>query len=331
MPLISVIVPVYKVEQYLCRCVDSILVQSFRDFELILVDDGSPDKSGAICDGYAEKDSRVHVIHQPNGGLSAARNVGLQWMFSNSDSRWVTFVDSDDWIHSRMLEILLRTAEETDSRITACGFVQTSGENLDIPADALEYQIWKPDDFYLQCHVPATIACAKLYDRTFFVENKYPAGRVHEDEFVTYRLLFACEHIAYIPMPLYFYYINTAGITKSRWTAKRLDALDAKEEQLRFFEQRNDQAMYRFCLRNYLETALHQVQQMDEQPDTPDMPLYQKQVGQKVKWLIRENHKHGQIRFWDDYDCLSRYYPIPVRIYRIYNAIRKKLGMSYDA
>lgn len=331
MPQISVIVPVYKVEDYLHRCVDSILAQTYEDFELILVDDGSPDRSGAICDDYAGKDSRIHVIHQPNGGLSAARNAGLQWILANSDSRWVTFVDSDDWIHSRMLEVLLRAAEESKTHISVCSFAETSGETPDAPQEVPDYEIWKPDAFYLQRHVAATIACAKLYDRTFFVENKYPEGRIHEDEFVTYRLLFDCDHVAYVPMPLYFYYINTAGITKSRWSAKRLDALAAKEEQLLFFAQRNDQAMYRFCLRNYLETALRQVKQMDEQPDVPDVSRYQKQVGQKIKWLIRENRKHGQIQFWDDYECLRRYYPIPVQMYRIYNSIRKKLGLSYDA
>ena len=105
---ISVIVPVYKVENYLHRCVDSILGQSFADFELILVDDGSPDNCGSICDAYAVKDSRIRVIHQENGGLSAARNAGIDWVFAHSDSQWLTFIDSDDWIHGSFLQILHR-------------------------------------------------------------------------------------------------------------------------------------------------------------------------------------------------------------------------------
>ena len=107
MPTISVIVPVYKVEKYIHRCVDSILSQTFTDFELILVDDGSPDNCGKICDEYAEKDIRIHVIHQENGGLSAARNAGIDWVFANSDSEWITFIDSDDWVHPEYLERLL--------------------------------------------------------------------------------------------------------------------------------------------------------------------------------------------------------------------------------
>ena len=106
MPVISVIVPVYNVEKYLHRCVDSILAQTFTDFELILVDDGSPDNCGKICDEYAEKDSRIHVIHKVNGGLSDARNAGLDWAFANSNSEWVTFIDSDDWVDKYYLEYL---------------------------------------------------------------------------------------------------------------------------------------------------------------------------------------------------------------------------------
>ena len=99
MPEISVIVPVYKVEQFLHRCVESILRQSFYNFELILVDDGSPDSCGDICDAYAAKDNRIHVIHQKNGGLSAARNSGIDYVMAHSDSHWLDFVDSDDWVH----------------------------------------------------------------------------------------------------------------------------------------------------------------------------------------------------------------------------------------
>ena len=110
MPQISVIVPVYKVEDCLNRCVDSILKQSFSDFELILIDDGSPDQCGAICDEYAKKDNRIVVIHQNNGGLSAARNAGIDWAFANSQSEWLTFIDSDDWVHPEYLERLLNAA-----------------------------------------------------------------------------------------------------------------------------------------------------------------------------------------------------------------------------
>ena len=130
MPQISVIVPVYKVEAFLHRCVDSILCQSFSDFELILVDDGSPDSCGQICEAYAAKDSRIRVIHQKNGGLSAARNTGIDWVMANSGSHWLAFVDSDDWVHPDFLQTLYTAAEQTLSKISACGFFRTEGEDF---------------------------------------------------------------------------------------------------------------------------------------------------------------------------------------------------------
>ena len=129
MPEISVIVPVYKVEPYLCRCVDSILAQTFTDFELILVDDGSPDNCGAICDEYAAKDERIHVIHQENQGQAAARNHALDWVFINSKSEYISFVDSDDWIHSRYLELLVEGIRRYNVNICQCGYFETESSN----------------------------------------------------------------------------------------------------------------------------------------------------------------------------------------------------------
>ena len=120
MSIISVIVPVYNVEPYLNRCVDSILEQTFTDFELILVDDGSPDNCPAICDEYARKDSRIHVIHQKNGGLSDARNAGIDWVVANSDSQWISFVDSDDWVHPMYLFTLLSAVKTTNTYVSVC-------------------------------------------------------------------------------------------------------------------------------------------------------------------------------------------------------------------
>ena len=122
--LISIIVPVYKVEKYIHRCVDSILAQTFTDFELILVDDGSPDNCGIICDEYALKDNRIHVIHKENGGLSDARNAGIDWAFENSNSEWITFIDSDDWVHPKCLEALVRAAQIYGTEIAICNYIE---------------------------------------------------------------------------------------------------------------------------------------------------------------------------------------------------------------
>lgn len=235
MPQISVIVPVYKVEPYLRRCVDSILGQTFTDFELILVDDGSPDNCPAICDEYARKDTRVHVIHQENGGLSAARNAGIDWAFANSDSQWLTSVDSDDWVHPEMLERLLNAALDHHVAVSICGYAETKGEELEINADQLTPQIWIPEDFFVERNVNATVAWGKLYQKDCFQGIRYPAGKLHEDEFTTYKILFAHPKIAVISAPLYCYYHNPNSITTSDWTPRRMEVMQAFDEQLSFF------------------------------------------------------------------------------------------------
>ena len=132
MKIISVIVPVYKVEKFIHRCIYSILAQTFKDFELILVDDGSPDNCGKICDEYALKDNRIHVIHKENGGLSDARNAGIDWAFANSNSEWITFIDSDDWIHPKYLEALYNAVKKSGCEISICGFEETEGNNPNV-------------------------------------------------------------------------------------------------------------------------------------------------------------------------------------------------------
>ena len=117
MATVSIVVPVYKVEKYLKRCVDSILAQTFTDYELILVDDGSPDNCPEICDELAEKHSQIYVIHQKNGGLSAARNSGIEWALKNSESEWITFIDSDDWIHPQYLESMLNANLRNNTQV----------------------------------------------------------------------------------------------------------------------------------------------------------------------------------------------------------------------
>ena len=236
MPQISVIVPVYKVEPYLHRCVDSILGQAFTDFELILVDDGSPDNCGKICDEYAKTDHRIHVIHQENGGLSSARNTGIDWAFENSDSKWLSFVDSDDWIDELFLETLYKGVLETDTRISSCAFVRTSSLDTAPPQNASpEELLW--DEFYLKDPIIAAVAWNKLYDKDLFDGLRYPVGRIHEDEFLTYKLLYKAKKVAFIDSSLYFYWQNPEGIMQKPFSLKRLDSIDAFGEQCAFLRR----------------------------------------------------------------------------------------------
>lgn len=254
MPGISIIVPVYKVERYLRRCVDSILTQTETDYELILVDDGSPDGSGAICDDYAARYAHVHALHRENGGLSAARNTGIDWAFSNSDSQWLSFVDSDDWLHKDYLKVLLQAAQEENCPISACCFFVSGGEEIpqEYPQDT---QCLDAEDYY--CQEPTkdsvpTIACAKLYRKSLFETLRYPEGKIHEDEFTTYKAVFAAEKIAVTDAQLYAYYQNPGSITRSGWYPRRLHGLEAVEQQIAFARETGRERFLRKAARQYL-------------------------------------------------------------------------------
>ena len=259
---ISVIVPVYKVEAFLNRCVDSILSQSYTDFELILVDDGSPDSCGTMCDAYAERDGRIHVIHQENGGLSAARNSGIDWAFAHSDSRWLAFVDSDDWVHPDYLRILYETAEETLCRISACDFFRTSGENFPEQPFHVAMRIGA-GDFYCGDYQNGQTAVAwnKLYHKSLFKNLRYPVGKLHEDEFTTYQAVYQAGSVGVTPMVLYAYYQNPGGIMKAPWNPKRMHTLEAFEQQIAFAKEKGDARLLKKVSEQYLFSSYEQLRQ----------------------------------------------------------------------
>ncbi len=252
---ISIIVPIYNVELYLRRCIDSILDQSYRDFELILVNDGSPDNCGSICDEYARIDSRVQVIHQDNRGLSAARNAGLDRVFKNNRSHWITFVDSDDWLHPQYLSALHNATRNTGMSISTCKFIRTSGATPSITAIPQPI-LFPPEEFYTVHPAINTIACGKLYRKELFDSVRFPLGKLHEDEFVIFRLLFSIDEIAVVDAPLYFYYINDNGITKSGWTPAHFALLEARKLQLEFLSANGYLSAYEFVYQFYLRDLI---------------------------------------------------------------------------
>ena len=235
MPLISVIVPVYKVKEYLHRCVDSILSQSFDSFELILIDDGSPDECGEICDSYAAKDDRVIVIHQTNQGLSEARNSGIDWAMNNSDSEWLTFIDSDDWIHVDYLKLLYDAVIKYNVELSICNCIKTSNFLVDSYILDKGEKLFEPEDFW--CFRQYGGAWAKLYKKEHFKDIRYPKGLLYEDIYVTYRLYFMQRKIVYIEAPLYYYFIRDDSITKSEWNPAVLSQIVGRKEQLKFFKK----------------------------------------------------------------------------------------------
>lgn len=293
MIVVSVIVPVYKVEPYLRRCVDSILAQTFTDFELILVDDGSPDSCGAICDEYAEKDSRVHVIHQQNGGLSSARNAGIDWAFANSASHWLTFIDSDDWIHPETLRYLLRDAQDLHTSISMCGYCEKSESGMpELAPERTRAVLIVPEELWSgRKHVNATIACAKLYRKELFASIRYPVGKIHEDEFVTYRLLFSQERIAVRDDPFYCYFQNPNGIIRSSWSSAHLAALDALQEQIDYFQKYGFPNALKYNLNNYIVWCRGNLQKIQSLPKSKTANRNYRAVRRKLRLFLAKNRK----------------------------------------
>lgn len=235
---IGVIVPVYNVEPYLHRCIDSILAQTYKNIQIILVDDGSTDNSGKICDEYAAQDDRIVVLHQKNQGQSAARNAGLDYLFANTDCAYINFVDSDDWIHPQMLEVLLQVVLENQVDVSICGFIRTAGEKIEVPLELPSVQVFSPEDFYAQKSINAVVVWGKMYNQTCFASIRYPVGQTYgEDAFVTNRILFQYEKVAFIDAPLYAYFQNPDSITRSSWAPARLVAIDAMFEQVTYFAE----------------------------------------------------------------------------------------------
>lgn len=243
-PLISVVVPVYRVEAFLPRCVESLLAQTYENLEIILVDDGSPDGCPQICEDYAARDGRVRVIHQENRGLSGARNAGI----GIAAGEYLAFVDSDDYVAEDFIEALYTLAEETSCPIVQCRFAYVQGEALHAP----ENRVWKiyRGDSLMSCLYGAeeeatcfVVAWNKLYRRDLFDEIRYPEGRVHEDEATTYRLFHEGKKLAFLDRALYGYYTENSGSITAVFSPKRLDWLIAHEERIAFFREHGYEKM----------------------------------------------------------------------------------------
>lgn len=247
MILVSIIVPVYNVEKYLERCIDSLVNQTLKDIEIILVDDGSTDSSGRICDEYAKKDKRIKVIHKENGGLSQARNFGLDI----ANGRYLQFVDGDDFIHKQMVEILYDTIINNNADISICDFDKVY-ENTKIKYKKLDYNtinvkiynnIESLNQLYSKDVIKFVIAWNKLYKKELFTNLRYRDGKIHEDEFIIHELLFKSKKVVYIPLKLYYYLQREDSIMKSTFGIKRLDGLDAYRERIEFFKKINEREL----------------------------------------------------------------------------------------
>lgn len=255
---ISIIVPVYNVEKYFKNCIESILNQTFKDFELILVNDGSTDSSGNICDEYAKKDNRIKVIHQGNKGQASARNRGLDI----ARGKYIGFVDSDDTIHPRMYEILYKSIKDSESKIVISNYKDVyNQDNLEYD-DIKDIKINKINNldtikrlYDSEVWILLVVPWNKLYSREIFDGIRYPEDRVHEDEAIIHRLLYKSNKLIYIDSKLYNY-LHREGSTMSNnnLLKKKIDWILALSDRIKFFNQVGLYDMYNTTSTVYIDT-----------------------------------------------------------------------------
>lgn len=227
--LISVVIPVYNVERYLQRCLNSVVSQTYKNLEIILVDDGSTDLSGKICDEWASKDNRIVVIHKTNGGLSSARNTGLDV----AKGRYIAFVDSDDYINPEMYEIMVKLLKKSNSQIACCGRKRVGNSGGYFQNTLEKPMVISGEEAIdrLLCHAGIDEAAwDKLYVGDLFLDKRYPIGELNEDIVLTTKLLGECSSVIHVGAALYNYCCNDGSITNSGLTPAKFVMLSHLDE-----------------------------------------------------------------------------------------------------
>lgn len=253
-PLISIIIPIYKVERYLRRCLDSIINQTYPHLEIILVDDGSPDRCPQICDEYAAKDKRIIVLHKENGGLSDARNAGLD--ICKGD--YISFVDSDDWVETDYVRTLFELLNKNNADISIINFKKTTSDTPNpyvrpksryikkieiLDSEKSASKLFSSDETIF------VIACCKLYKKHLFSEIRFPKGKKNEDEYIAYKLLYTSKKTVFQDIPLYNYFQHSESIMANIGTDS-LRIFDAHLERYIYFKTKKEQKLLQLCLRS---------------------------------------------------------------------------------
>lgn len=242
-PLISVIVPIYNVEKYLDKCIMSIVSQTYKNLEIILVDDGSLDNCPSICDKWKNLDNRIIVVHKENGGLSDARNKGLDM----ATGEYISFIDSDDFISKYFIEVLYKNLINTRSDLIQCSHLKVNSDYLNkekLISTDLHIMVFNTKnalESLIEEKNLNQIVWNKLYKKELLQEMRFEYDKLNEDDFFSYQIFAKCDKIAYIDLPLYYYFMRNESIMGKQYSIKRLDGLEA-----RFIR-------YKFLKKNYYE------------------------------------------------------------------------------
>lgn len=291
---LSIIVPIYKTEPYLRRCIDSILAQTFTDFELILVDDGSPDNCPAICDEYAKNDPRIVVIHKENGGISDARNAGLDI----AQGEFIGFVDSDDFIHRQTYEIALKIALEQKADVVQWSyeqfhnihelnsdyFIQMAGINCNIVDSQYIVENYYHEKRFLIHHVLWT----KIYKSNIFDSIRFPKGVINEDSYVLLQTLDASRKYVIIEEKFYYYYQRLDSIMHVEYSPKRFSACLIYSNNIDFFIAKKNTNQRHYAAHDYLDNYTHHMLRVhfEYKQYKKDFAPFRLQYLKKLRYII---------------------------------------------
>lgn len=287
--MISIIVPVYNVEKYVKRCVESILAQTYKEFELILVDDGSTDQSGELCDTFKTCDNRICVIHQENRGLSAARNRGLK----EAGGEYITYIDSDDYVDASYLETLYQNAVTYQADVSVCDFCLVWENNKTKSKSNGRCGVKQYTGREAAREIVANnkrsmiTAWGKLYHHTLRELLIYPEGKLHEDEFVTYKVLYQAKEVVECDMPLYYYLQREKSIMNDGYNKRRLDKIVALKEVSGYFEEKQEMELRAYAIKRYLlniQIAWYRVKKF-----MPEEKTILKELKREWKTIYKQN------------------------------------------
>lgn len=265
--LISVIIPVYNVAPYLAKCIDSVLEQTYKNIEILLIDDGSSDESGSICDRYEKMDNRILVFHKKNGGLSDARNYGIE----RASGAYLTFIDSDDYVSKQYISYLYSILKKYDADLAVCGYKESKCRDYNfINSISNEECVTQKEALAKYCYQEklAQNAVAKLYKRNIFYELRYPLQTLYEDEAVFYKVLDQCTKIVLGSEVHYLYYTRSDGIIRSKFNVKKCDYITGTKEVVKYIQKKYPD-IYVGAISKLLWSCLHIWVQMPNKAVAP--------------------------------------------------------------
>lgn len=327
---ISVIVPIYMGEQWLERCVKSIINQSYRNLEIILVDDGSPDASGAICDKLQKEDARIKVVHKENGGLSDARNAGIDV----AGGTYIMYVDEDDYIHPQTIEIMHRVITETASDIAVFDFQMIPDRMVDEfpPITKIKEPVcYEGQDIMNQLwyrNLRTVVAWDKIYKRSIYDHVRYIKGRIHDDESAIHYILGQCRKIAFLDEKLYYYVQREGSITAKRKWIYYADTFQAYEERLCFLKENGYTQMAYFTKCHLLHFIVNHYKDIK---GSPEADMVAAKMRNTIAVLVNDedmsNHlSDSQMKEYRLFSKSPLWYTLYQKVKKCWSSMRAVLG-----